>query len=87
MRVYVLNIFGILAGRCGSVVVRERYWDTKSPSATLSCDVLFSLIETLSMVVTVYEREIPGGANSFSSAVQVNYLPKLNVEVREIRGL
>ena len=42
MRVYVLNIFGILAGRCGSVVVRERYWDTKGPSTTLGCDVLFS---------------------------------------------
>ena len=37
------------------------------------------------MAVTVYEREIPRGPNSFSAAVQVNYLPKLNVEVREIR--
>ena len=41
MRVYVLNIFGILTGRCGSVVVRERNWDTKGSSTTLGCDVLF----------------------------------------------
>ena len=26
---YVLNVFGILAGRCGSVVVREKDQDTK----------------------------------------------------------
>ena len=38
MRVYVLSIFGILAGRCGSVVVRERFW---GPSTTLGCDVFF----------------------------------------------
>ena len=83
MRVYVLNIFGILAGRCGSEVVRERYW---GPSTTLGCDCFFFfLIETLSLAVTVYEREIPGGP--FSAAVQIYYLPKLNVEVREIRGL
>ena len=64
MRVYVLNIFGILTGRCGSVVVRERNWDTKGSSTTLGCDVLFVfLIETLSMAVTVYEREISGGPN------------------------
>jgi len=37
------------------------------------------------MAVTVYEREIPGGR--FSAAVQINYLPKPNVEVREIKGL
>ena len=41
MRVYVLNIFGILTGRCGSVVVRERNWDTKGSSMTRGCDVLF----------------------------------------------
>ena len=38
--VYVLKFFGILAGRCGSVVVRERDYDTKSPGSTLSCDFL-----------------------------------------------
>ena len=31
--VYVLTIFGILAGRCGSVVVRERDEDTKAPDS------------------------------------------------------
>ena len=32
--VYVLStIFGILAGRCGSVVVRERDEDTKAPDS------------------------------------------------------
>ena len=70
MRVYVLSIFGILAGRCGSVVVRERFW---GPNTTLGCHVFFffRLIETLSKAVTVYEREIPGGP--FSAAVQINY--------------
>ena len=67
MRVYVLSIFGILAGRCGSVVVRERFW---GPSTTLGCDVFFSFNRTLSMAVTVYERETPGGP--FSAAVQIN---------------
>ena len=27
--VYLLNVFGILAGRCGSLVVRERDYDTR----------------------------------------------------------
>ena len=58
MRVYVLSIFGILAGRCGSVGVWVAMF-------------FFPLIETLSMAVTVYEREIPGGP--FSAAVQINY--------------
>ena len=45
--VHVLKFFGILAGRCGSVVVRERDEDTKVPglrfplhcqSTTTSCE-------------------------------------------------
>jgi len=38
--VYVLNFFGILADRCGSVVVMGRDYDTKGPSLTLGCDLL-----------------------------------------------
>ena len=39
--VYVNNVFGILAGRCGSAVVREReQWDTKGPGSTLGCGLL-----------------------------------------------
>lgn len=41
---YGLQIFGILAGRCRSEVVRERNWDTKGPGLrsdlTLGCDLL-----------------------------------------------
>ena len=38
--VYVLKFFRILAGRCGSVVVRKRVKGTKGPGSTLSCDFL-----------------------------------------------
>ena len=48
--VYVNNVFGILAGRCGSVVVRKReQWDTKGPGSTLGLRSSFVLIETLSI--------------------------------------
>ena len=36
----VLRFFGILASRCGSVVVRERDKDTKGPGSTLRCNFL-----------------------------------------------
>ena len=35
-----LIIFGILAGRCGNVVIRERDKDTKGLGPTLGCDFL-----------------------------------------------
>ena len=38
--VYVLKFFGIFAGRFGSVVVRERDYDTKRTGSTLGCDLL-----------------------------------------------
>ena len=41
---YLLKFFGILAGRCGSVVIRERDYDTKGlgsrPGLTLGCHFL-----------------------------------------------
>ena len=45
---YVLNFFLNFGGRCGSVVVRKRDWDSRSgfdPGTRFS----FFLIETLSM--------------------------------------
>ena len=51
MLVYVLKFFGILAGRCGSVVIRERDYDTKGPGSRARFDpglrFSFFLIETL----------------------------------------
>ena len=38
--VYVLNYFGILVGRCGSVVVRERDLDTTDPALIFGCNFL-----------------------------------------------
>ena len=38
--VYVLKFFGIFAARCGSVVVRERDYDTKRTGSTLGYDLL-----------------------------------------------
>ena len=42
--VYVLNFFGILAGRCGSVVVRERdrirKLRVRGLGSTLRCDLV-----------------------------------------------
>ena len=35
-----LIYLGILADRCGSVVVMERDYDKKGPSLTLDCDPL-----------------------------------------------
>ena len=43
--VYALKFLGIMAGRCGSVVVRERDSDTKVPGSTLGCDFLSFFIE------------------------------------------
>ena len=49
---YVLIFFGILAGRCDSVVVREirirKVW-VRGPGSTVGCDYSFFLIETLSI--------------------------------------
>ena len=39
--VYVLKFFGILAVRCGSVVMRERDKDTKGLASTLRCNFFF----------------------------------------------
>ena len=60
-----LIFFGILAGRCGSVVIRERDLNTKGPGARSRFDpglrFFFFLIESLSitgqklkMAATVY---------------------------------
>ena len=38
--VYVLTFFGILAGRCGAVVVRKTVKDTNGPGSFLVCDFL-----------------------------------------------
>ena len=78
MRVYVLSIFGILAGRCGSVVVNERYW---GPSTTLGCDVLFSFNRNTLNGTDGLRKGNPRRALFCSCADQ------LQVEVREIRGL
>ena len=43
--VYALKFLRILAGRCGSVVVRERDSDTKGPGSTLGCDFLSFFIK------------------------------------------
>ena len=67
----IRKFFGVLADRCGSVVVRERYYDTNGPSLRSRFDLglRFSifLIETISitdqnlsvltMAATVYERD------------------------------
>ena len=37
--VYVLKLFGILAGLCGCVMLREKDYDTKGPGSTLDCDL------------------------------------------------
>ena len=53
MVTYRLKFFGILAGRCGSVVVRERDQDTKGPASGSRLDpglrFSFFLIGTLSI--------------------------------------
>ena len=52
MLVHVPKFLGILAGRCGSVVVRDRDKDWKEPGSTLGYDFLsffFFLLETLSI--------------------------------------
>ena len=46
---YVLEFFGPLAGRCGTVVVRERDWDTKGPVSWSRLRFFFLLIEALSI--------------------------------------
>ena len=70
-----LIFLGILADRCGSVVVMERDCDTKGPSLTLGCDLLScewkqsqlvsitsqNFLIVLKMAATVYEKEICGG--------------------------
>ena len=51
--VYRLKFFGLLAGRCGSVVVRKRDWDTKGACSVSRLDpgsrFSFFLIGTLSI--------------------------------------
>ena len=37
--VKVLKLFGILAGLCGCVMLREKDYDTKGPGSTLDCDL------------------------------------------------
>ena len=37
--VKVLKLFGILAGLCGCVMLREKGYDTKGPGSTLDCDL------------------------------------------------
>ena len=37
--VKVLKLFGILAGLCGCVMLREKDYDTKRPGSTLDCDL------------------------------------------------
>ena len=46
---YVLEFFGPMAGRCGTVVVRERDWDTKGPGSWSRLGFFFLLIEALSI--------------------------------------
>ena len=79
MRVYVLSIFGILAGRCGSVVVRERFL---GPSTTLGCHVFFFS----------FNRNTLNGSDGLRKgnprrALFCSCADQLQVEVREIRGL
>ena len=37
--VKVLKLFGIWAGLCGCVMLREKDYDTKGPGSTLDCDL------------------------------------------------
>ena len=37
--VKVLKLFGILAGLCGCVMLREKDYGTKGPGSTVDCDL------------------------------------------------
>ena len=64
---YVLTFFGILAGRCGSVVVRERDKDTKGLGSMSGFDpgLRFSvfLIETLSIAGQEFCKCLTNGSD------------------------
>ena len=62
--VYVLNIFfRILAGRCGSVVVRKRDKDTKGPGSTPELRISFFLIKTLSIKGQKFSKCLKNGSD------------------------
>ena len=93
--VYVLKFFGILAVRCGSVVVRERDKDTKGLGATLRCNFLFFFFffnritlnnnsknfpSVLKMPATVCKRDDCAGHRRVLSCSRRRHLwPKLTV--------
>ena len=61
--VNVLKFFGILAGRCGSAVVRERDRDTKAPGSTLAAlRFSFFLKETLSTTGKKFSKRLKNGS-------------------------
>ena len=64
---YVLNFFGILAGRCGSVVLRERDKDTKGLGSRFRFDpglrFSFVLTEKLSITGQKFSRCLKNGSD------------------------
>ena len=89
--VYVLKFFGILAVRCGSVVVRERDNDTKGLASTLRCNFFsFNIItlnnnsknfpSVLKMAATVCKRDDCAGLRRvLSRSRRLHLWPKLTV--------
>ena len=65
---YVLEFFGPLAGRCGTLVVRERDWDTKDPGSLFGFDpglrFSFFLIEALSITGQTFSKCLKNGSDS-----------------------
>ena len=64
---YVLEFFGPLAGRCGTVVVRERDWDTKDPDSWFGLDpglrFSFFLIDALSITGQKFSKCLKNGSD------------------------
>ena len=62
-----LFFFGILLGRCGNVVVRERDLDTKSPGSRSRFDpwlrFSFFLIETLQLTGQRFPKCLKNGSD------------------------
>ena len=63
-----LKFFGILAGRCGSAVVRKRDRDTKAPGSRSGFDPAalrfsFFLKETLSITGQKFSKSLKNGSN------------------------
>ena len=80
---YVLNFFGILAGRCGSVVVRERDKKRKvrvrGPGLTaLGCDFLSFNRNAFSITGQMFSKCLTNG----SDRLRKGQLPRRSVKWR-----